>query len=196
MCGRFSLDRFPTSILDALDLDIVGFKPRTQVYPTNQVSVAFRPNYKNELTEMTWGWERPFSKRPLINARGAEAWEKRTWSKALRERRCIIPASGFYEWNENQPQGKRDRYRIDPVYDDGFAFGGLYEINSESGEMFMCILTTGPNKKMAKIHHRMPVILETDEFDHWFTSDSRDEINFLMQPANEDWITLEKQAKG
>ena len=190
MCGRFSLDSLPTNILDALDLNIVGFIPRTQVYPTNQVFVAFRPNGENEITEMTWGWERPFTKRPLINFRGWEAWEKRTWSKAMRERRCIVPSSGFFEWNENQPKGNRDRYRIDPVFEDGFAFGGLYEINSETGEMFVSIATTDPNKKMAKIHHRMPVILETDEFEHWFTSDDRDEINFLMQPPNEDWVTV------
>lgn len=190
MCGRFSLDALPTNILDVLELDIVGFKPRTQVYPTNQVSVAFRPNDKNEITEMTWGWERPFTKRPLINFRGWEAWEKRTWSKAMRERRCIVPSSAFFEWDENQPKGNRDRYRIGPAFEDGFAFGGLYEINSETGEMFVSIATTDPNKKMAKIHHRMPVILETDEFEHWFTSDDRDEINFLMQPANDDWVTV------
>ena len=139
---------------------------------------------------MTWGWERSFSKRPLINARSAEAWNKRTWSKALRERRCIIPASGFFEWNENQPKGKRDKYRIDPAYDDGFAFGGLYEINSETGEMFMSILTTVPNRKMSKIHHRMPVILETEEFENWFTTDDRKEVDYMMQPANEDWIEV------
>ena len=190
MCGRFSLDALPTNILDALDLNIVGFKPRTQVYPTQQVPVVYRPNGNNDLTEMSWGWERPFTKRPLINFRGWEAWEKRTWSKAMRERRCIVPSSGFFEWNENQPKGNRDRYRIDPAFEDGFAFGGLYEINSETGEMFVSIATTDPNKKMAKIHHRMPVILETDEFEHWFTSNDRDEINFLMQPANEDWVTL------
>ncbi len=152
--------------------------------------VVFKTNEKNEITEMTWGWERPFSKRPLINARGSEAWEKRTWAKALRERRCIIPASGFFEWNENQPKGHRDRYRIIPVFDDGFAFGGVYEINSETGEMFMSILTTDPNKKMAKIHHRMPVILDKDEFNNWFESDDRDEIDSMMVPANEDWINL------
>ena len=129
---------------------------------------------------------RGFESLSLRHARSAEAWDKRTWSKALRERRCIILASDFFEWNENQLQGKRDRYRIDPAFGDGFAFGGLYEINSETGEMFMSILTTGPNKKMQKIHHRMPVILDNEEFKNWFISDDRDEINFMMQPANEE----------
>ena len=103
------------------------------------MGVAIRTdNGNDELAQMQWGWERSFTKRPLINARSAEAWEKRTWSKVLQERRCIIPASGFYEWDEHMPKGKRDMYRIDPAYENGFAFGRLYEINSD-GEMFMSI---------------------------------------------------------
>ena len=79
------------------------------------------------------------------------------------------------------------------MYEDGFAFGGVYEINSETGEMFVSIATTEPNKKMAKIHHRIPVILETDEFENWFGAEDQEEIDYLMQPANEDWINLIKE---
>ncbi len=190
MCGRFSTATLPDTIIKALDLMPTNFQLRDQVYPTNQVDVVFRGEDGNEITHMTWGWERPFSKRPLINARGQEAWDKRTWAKALRERRCIIPASGFFEWDENQPKGSRDMYRITPTHEDGFALGGVYEINSESGEMFMSILTTDPNKKMAKIHHRMPVILQTKEFNDWFVEADRDYIDYLMGPANNDWIEL------
>lgn len=192
MCGRFSLDRFPTSIVEALIDAEIAFMPRSEIYPTNEVGVVIRTEHGNDFTQMKWGWERSFSKRPLINTRSAEAWEKRTWSKALRERRCIIPASGFFEWNQNQPKGKKDKYKITPAKDDGFAFGGLYEVNSD-GEMFMSILTTAPNKKMAKIHHRMPVILDKDEFSTWFESDDRDEIESMMHPANDDCIELEKE---
>ncbi len=103
-----------------------------------------------------------------------------------------MPASAFFEWDENRPKGKRDRYRIGPAFDDGFAFGGLYEINAD-GEMLMSILTTAPNKKMSKIHHRMPVILDKEEFNNWFESDDRDEIDYMMQPANDDWIELVKE---
>ncbi len=190
MCGRFSLGQYPDSIIKALDVGPVNFKPRNQVYPTNQIDVVFRGEDSNEIAVMTWGWERPFTKRPLINFRGYEAWEKRTWSKALRERRCISPVSGFFEWNENHPKGHRDRYRIKPTYDDEFAFGGVYEINSETGEMFVSIATTDPNKKMSKIHHRMPVILDKDEFNDWFVSKERDHVDDLMRPANEDWIDV------
>ena len=189
MCGRFSLDRLPANIIEALIDAEIAFTTREQVYPTNEVGVVIRTENGNEFAQMKWGWERSFSKRPLINTRSAEAWEKKTWSKAMYEHRCIIPTSGFFEWDENQPKGKRDRYRINPTHDDGFAFGGLYEVNSH-GEMFMSILTTAPNKKMSKIHHRMPVILETDEFENWFEAEDREEIDYMMQPANDDWIRL------
>ena len=192
MCGRFSTSHLPESIIKALNVVPDHFNLREQVYPRNQVDVVFRGEDRNEITQMTWGWERSFSKRPLINTRSAEAWNKRTWSKAMYERRCIIPASGFFEWDENQPKGKRDKYRIDSVVDDGFAFGGLYEINTD-GEMFMSILTTKPNKKMAKIHHRMPVRLDKKEFDDWFESNDCNEIDYMMQPADEERVELVKE---
>lgn len=138
---------------------------------------------------MKWGWERSFSKRPLINTRSTEAWQKKTWSNAMVRQRCIIPASGFFEWDENQARGKRDRYRIDPTQEDGFAMGGLYEVNSD-GEMYMSILTTSPNKKMAQIHHRMPVILAEKEFNDWFEAEDRIQIESMMQPIDEGLISL------
>ena len=73
MCGRFSLDYFPTTIVKALVDAEIAFQPREQVYPTNEVAVAIRTDNGNELAQMKWGWERSFSKRPLINARSAEA---------------------------------------------------------------------------------------------------------------------------
>lgn len=192
MCGRYMASDLPEPIIDALGVDPSGFNPREEVFPTNRVHVAFRPDDANEITEMTWGWNRSFSKRPLINTRGHEAWDKRTWRKAMRERRCIIPATGFYEWDVNQPKGSRDKYQILPNHEEGFAFGGLYEINKETGECFMSILTTEPNTKMEKIHHRMPVILNVEEFDKWFKSEDHDDIDGLMMRANDDWIKVTK----
>ena len=194
MCGRFFLDSVPRSIVEALvDAEIV-FIARKQIYPTNEVAVAIHTDNGNEFAQMKWGWERSFSKQPLINTRSAEAWDKKTWSKTMRKNRCIIPASGFFEWDQNQPKGKRDRYKISPAKADGFAFGGLYEVNYQTGEMFMSILTTAPNKKMAKIHHRMPVMLEQDEFIDWFDSEDHEEVMQMMRPAKDDGIDVRLDA--
>jgi len=189
MCGRFSLDRNPESIVAALIDAEVEFVSRVEVCPADQVDVVFRGEAGNELASMQWGWVRSFSKRPLINVRSAEAWDRKTWSQAMRTRRCIIPASGFFEWDENQPKGGRDKYRIEPADGDGFAFGGLYEFSTH-GEMFVSILTTAPNPKMARIHHRMPVMLDTAEFSDWFESSDRRQLEHLMQPIPDDRLRL------
>lgn len=192
MCGRFSLDRLPENIVEALIDAEIAFTPREQVYPSDEVQVVFRSENGNELAQMKWGWERSFSKRPLINARARETWDKPTWRNAINNSRCIIPISAYFEWNENQAKGKRDCYRIDPSFGDGFAMGGLYEINPKTGEMFMSVLTTEPNEKMAEIHHRMPVIVETPDFDNWLHSNDRDEIVTMLTPLESEKIEMRK----
>jgi putative SOS response-associated peptidase YedK len=170
----------------------ITFTPREQVYPSEAVSVVYRSESGNEIAQMKWGWERSFAKRPLINTRAREAWDKPTWRNAIRKRRCVVPVSAYFEWNENQAKGKRDCYRIDPTLDNGFALGGLYEVSPKTGKMFMSILTTAPNKKMAEIHHRMPVIIDKSKFRAWLESDERDEINALLAPVNSEQIELRK----
>ena len=192
MCGRFSLEQYPKTILEALELEYrVEFEPRIEIYPTNEVTVAIDNETDYELVPMIWGFKRSFSKTPLINTRSAEAWHKKTWADSLNKRRCIIPASGFYEWNQNQPKGKRDKYKINPIKEDGFALGGIYEINTD-GEMNVSVLTTAPNNKMQQIHHRMPVILDFNGFETWFKSSQKDEITQLMKPIGDERIDLIK----
>ena len=190
MCGRFSLDRLPDNIVEALLDAEISFTARKQVYPSENVGVVYRSENGNELAQMKWGWKRSFAKRPLINTRANEAWDKPTWREAIEYQRCIIPVSAYFEWNENQPKGKRDCYRIDPVNENGFALGGLYEIDKKTGEMFMSILTTSPNSKMAEIHHRMPVILDELMFDMWLTSENRKEIDQVLVPICSNQIEM------
>ena len=192
MCGRFSLDRLPDNIIETLIDAEISFTAREQVYPSEDVSVVYRSENGNEFAQMKWGWERSFAKRPLINTRAREAWDKPTWRNAIKRHRCIIPVSAYFEWDENQPRGKRDCYRIDPTFDNGFALGGLYEINETTGEMFMSILTTVPNSKIAEIHHRMPVILNIPVFDMWLESEDRKDIDMLISPIKSEQINMRK----
>ena len=194
MCGRFSLNRFPESVIAALIDAEIEFFPRAEVCPADQVDVVFRGDTSNEIASMQWGWKRPFSSKPLINARSAGAWEKKTWAQALRERRCIIPASGFFEWDENQPQGQRDKYRVEPMDGDGFAFAGLYEISTK-GEMFMSILTTTPSPMLSRIHHRIPVILDRGCYVDWLESKDRSVLEPMMHalPGSQLRLTREKR---
>lgn len=192
MCGRFSLDRLPENIVEALIDAEIAFTPRDQVYPSDEVPVVFKSENGNEFAQMKWGWERSFSKRPLINARAKETWDKPTWRNAINNHRCIVPVSAYFEWNENQAKGKRDCYRIDPTFEDGFAMGGLYEVNQQTGEMFMSVLTTDPNEKMAEIHHRMPVLLNREDYESWLTSNNRSEVEAMLYPVTNEQIQLQR----
>lgn len=191
MCGKFSLEQYPKTIIEYLGMDNVHFTAQPEVFPNTDITVALHTDHGNELASMRWGWQRSFAKKPLINTRSAEAWEKKTWSESMYKRRCIIPASGFFEWDQNQPKGKKDCYKITPTEEDGFALGGIYEI-SHDGEMFASILTTAPNAKMKEIHHRMPVIIDKNDFDEWFESNDRLAITALMQPLANESIELHK----
>lgn len=181
------------------------------IYPRDDfhLSAKLFPYYKPLLTGfadhgkqfdaafMNWGWKRDWDKgKRLFNSRrvsakGQPIWDSRVWGDAIRKRRCVIPVNAFYEWDENQARGNRDRYRIERE-ELAMALGGIYEISSE-GEMFISICTTDPNKKMSKIHHRMPVIIDNNDVKEWLTSDNHEAVNNLMGSSPESWITLTKE---
>lgn len=147
---------------------------------------------------MNWGWKRDWDKgKRLFNSRrvsakGQPIWDSRVWGEAIRKRRCLIPINAYYEWDENQPRGKRDRYRVERS-GSALALGGIYEISSD-GEMFMSICTTDPNKKMSTIHHRMPVIIDKKDVEEWLVSDNQEAVNNLMSSSPERWIDLIKES--
>ena len=148
---------------------------------------------------MNWGWLRDWDHgKRLFNSRrmskkGQLIWESPLWGDAIRRRRCLIPVNAFYEWDQNQPKGRRNRYRIE-THEAAFTLGGIYEV-SQDGEMFLSVCTTDPNEKMAGIHHRMPVIIAPDEAEQWLFGKEAKDIDELMQAKPVEYIcmTLEKQ---
>lgn len=146
---------------------------------------------------MNWGWQREWDKdKRLFNARrvstkGQVIWKSPVWGEAVRRRRCLIPINAFYEWNQNQSKGKRDRYRVETL-EPAMCLGGIFEINAE-GEMFLSICTTDPNKKMAAIHHRMPVIIDKKDSEEWLLSDSEQDIDQLMWSRPNEEIVMIKE---
>lgn len=165
------------------------------------VPTAFK-NTEGEMdaAQMNWGWVREWDKGKRlfnsrrISAKGQPIWDSKVWGKAIRNQRCLIPIPHFYEWNANQPKGKRDCYRVEHADGEAYILGGIYEINSD-GEMFMSICTTDPNKKMEKIHHRMPVIIDKKDSEEWLVSDNQQDVDNLMSSAPDNWISLIKERK-
>lgn len=194
MCGRFALIAPGESLAETFDLtEVPQVAPRYNIAPTQPVAVVrLHPGTaERELTHMHWGLIPFWAKDPgigsrMINARAETVAEKPAFRAAYRYRRCLIPASGFYEWQ--QQNGDKQPYYIHPAEGQVLALAGLWEHwQSEDGsEIESCtILTTRPNERIGRYHNRMPVILPREDFPVWLQSDGThtEELQHLLRPA-------------
>jgi putative SOS response-associated peptidase YedK len=197
MCGRYAL----TQTLDDVralfgDLDAEPFPPRYNIAPTQPVAVIHLVRGRRHFSLMRWGlvpaWvEDPRTFSLLVNARSESAADRPAFANALRYRRCLLPASGFYEWRS---RGKvRQPYWVRPRGGGLIALAGLYETWSDrdGGEIdSVTILTTAANAPVAPIHDRMPVIIARQDFDRWLrsTGGPDDDVADLLRPAPDDLL--------
>jgi putative SOS response-associated peptidase YedK len=174
MCGRFTItitigyaERF------SVGCGVVPDTPRYNVAPGQQIPVIVRTNEGNEAIPMEWGlvpsWARetPVA-RPFINARAESLLSKPAFRGPVRYRRCLVPATGFYEWART---GKsRTPFYFRRKDNALFAFAGLYERWSPGpgdGRAGFAIVTTAPNELIRGIHDRMPAILTKGDEEEW-----------------------------
>jgi len=177
MCGRYRLSRRKQLVEEYFDSvsNEEEWSPRYNIAPTQPVPVI-RQNPKEpvrELSLMHWGlvpsWAKDSSlAAKMINARSETASTKPAFRDALKSRRCLIPADGFYEWKRVGKTKQPFCFEIN----DGelFAFAGLWDRwkDPSGGWVKTCsILTTTPNAVTAAVHDRMPVILDPDSYDFW-----------------------------
>jgi putative SOS response-associated peptidase YedK len=171
MCGRFTITH-PNTALAALFDAVAGNdlpeSPRFNICPTNPVAVVTSEGGRR-LRAMRWGlipaWYKAVNDGPLIiNARSDTVADKPAFREAIRQRRCILPASGFYEWSAG-PNGTRLPWYI--TRNDGapMAFGALWSRWGGMDTVAMVTVEGGPN--MAGIHDREPVILEPADWPLW-----------------------------
>jgi putative SOS response-associated peptidase YedK len=178
MCGRYRLSRRKQLVEEYFDIADWqdDWSPRYNIAPTQSVPVI-RQNPKEpvrELSLMRWGliphWAQDASvAASMINARAETASTKPAFRDALKSRRCLIPADGFYEWKRT-PKTKQP-YCFEVNDGELFAFAGLWDgWNDASGKWLKTcsILTTSPNAVTSAVHDRMPVILRPDSYDLWF----------------------------
>ncbi len=180
MCGRYTLSRRHEELIRAFDIAraseaLHGTGPRYNIAPGTGVVAVWddRDREARAADILMWGlvpgWARePEIGRRLINARAETAAQKPAFKSAMRYRRCLIPADGFFEW-------KRDGRAKQPYYfqvEDGrlFAFAGLWEhwMSPDGSEIRSCaVLTTEANARVARVHDRMPVIISEPDYDRW-----------------------------
>ena len=200
MCGRFSLTELdPTVIREAFSVpDVPDLSPRYNIAPTQPVATVVRDAESgvNRIAVMRWGLVPHWAKDPtigsrMINARAESVAEKPAFRSALRYRRCLIVADGFYEW-QAQNGGPKQPMFIALQDRQPFGFAGLWErwTEPESGEVLTTctIITTEPNELMVSIHNRMPVILPREAYGEWLDPAQTDSkrVTPLLKPFPAD----------
>jgi putative SOS response-associated peptidase YedK len=195
MCGRFTLATPASEWAALFRLDeIPDVEPRFNIAPTQDVMVVRAPSglrerpglhlapsgspVPREAATMRWGliprWAREIgSGQPLINARSETVAEKPSFRDSYRERRCLVVADGFYEW---QAAGRHKQpYWIGIAGGQPFGFAGLWDRwKAEDGHTVdsCTILTTDANESLRPLHDRMPVIVAPEQFDMWMDPDT------------------------
>jgi len=173
MCGRFVIELTPDLATRFFGLDEVpDLPPRYNIAPTQSVPVIREASDgSRRLSMMRWGLVPSWAKDigdGLINARSETINEKPSFRQAFRQRRCIVVASGFYEWS--RVEGKKVPHYVKMIDVGPMPFAGIWEAwcSPDGQVMESCaILTTSANAAVAPIHDRMPVILHPDELGLW-----------------------------
>ncbi len=174
MCGRYTVTSAPEAIRALFAYsEQPNFPPRYNVAPTQPIAIVRLAEGKRQFALVRWGMLPSWVKDPktftlLINARGESVSGKPAFRAAMKRRRCLIPADGFYEWKAAGP--RKQPYYVTAKLGGPLAFAGLWETwtgpNGEELET-AAIVTTRANRALAAIHERMPVIIPPEAFDLW-----------------------------
>jgi len=174
MCGRFAIISSPEAIRRLFGYsDTPNFPPRYNVAPTQPIPTVMQVEATRRFRLMRWGLIPAWAKDPakvglLINARSETLNERPAFRNAMRYRRCLIPADGYYEWPETGPR-KRPLF-VYPARGGPMTFAGLAETwTGPNGEEMdtVAIVTTAAARDLASFHPRMPAVIHPDAFDLW-----------------------------
>ncbi len=197
MCGRFNLITDAGALVDFFELGQgMELQPRYNIAPSRDVAVVRETGGGRALSMLRWGLIPSWAKDPkigyrMINARAETVAEKPSFRVALRRRRCLIPATGFYEWKA-VPGGKQP-YNIQLVDGGLFAFAGLWERWQGGGGQAVescTIIVTEANRAISPIHDRMPVILDPSDYKNWLDPQLQDAASLqpMLRPCPSNWI--------
>ncbi len=193
MCGRYRLSRRKQLIAEYFDtVDEIDWEPRYNIAPTQNVGIVRQDREYpiRKFSLVRWGLIPYWAKDPsisakMINARSETVLEKPVFREAFQNRRCLVPADGFYEW-------KRTGRSKQPIHigmkdDSLFAFAGIWDRwKDASGNLFetCSILTTTPNSLLAEVHDRMPVILKPENYELWLDPEFKDldTLSAMLKP--------------
>ena len=215
MCGRYAITLPPEAVRAYFAYgETPNFPPRYNIAPTQPIPVVAADPYSagavRHFRLMRWGFLPGFVKDPkgfplIINARAETIAKKASFGAALKRRRCLVIADGFYEWRTEGRAGGRGAvkrpYLIRRVSGEPMGFAGLYETwcDPSGGEIdTACIVTTSANSLAARVHDRMPAILEPRDFAAWLDVDGVGTVKALalLKPAPSQALELVEIGSG
>ncbi|MFN4219045.1 MAG: SOS response-associated peptidase [Candidatus Bipolaricaulia bacterium] len=200
MCGRFTLTLSTAQIEARFGVPLPAqYKPRYNIAPTQEILALIADDQGRRIEPLRWGLIPHWAKDPqiaqkLINARAETLFEKPSFRDAVRRRRCLILADGFYEWRQT-PSGKKTPVYVRLKSREPFGFAGLWESwNSPDGQTLKTctIITTEPNELIKPIHNRMPVIVSREYEELWLdpSPKARAELERVLRPYHAEELEL------
>jgi putative SOS response-associated peptidase YedK len=197
MCGRYAVTSAPEAIRALFGYaEQPNFPPRYNIAPTQPIGIVRLVEGKRQFALVRWGLLPSWVKDPrsfslLVNARGESLADKPAFKAAMKYRRCLVPADGFYEWKATGT--RKQPYYVHAKSGQPLAFAGLWETwtgpNGEEMET-AAIVTTRVNRALADIHDRMPVVVSPDAFNLWLdcTNVDAETAASLVAPAPENLL--------
>jgi putative SOS response-associated peptidase YedK len=197
MCGRYAITTAPEAMRALFRYpDQPNFPARYNIAPTQPIPIVRLEEGGRRFALVRWGLIPAWVKHPqgfslLVNARGDTVLDKPAFRSAMRYRRCLVPADGFYEWK--RVGDRKQPYFVRLKSGGAMAFAGLWEVwsgpNGEEMET-AAIVTTEANRTLCSIHERMPVIVPPEAFDLWLNCRAVDAVTAatLIAPAPDDLL--------
>ena len=193
MCGRFTLYITAEDLASHYHLRILPVtEPRYNIAPSQQINIIKAASGEPTLSTVKWGLIPHWAKDEkigykLINARAETVSEKPSFRNAFKHRRCLIPASGFYEWKK---EGSRKQpYYFQAKGESVFSMAGIWESwKAPDGDIVesCSIITTAANELVSRIHDRMPVIIAKDSYKIWLSAENNGQLfKELLKPYSE-----------
>lgn len=212
MCGRYVIEDVQelserlTNVRLVFDFER-AFEPTWNAAPSQRLPVMVAEDDHWAVRLMQWGlipaWAKPDQKAPVspINARSETVAEKPMFRSLIRNTRCVVPASGFYEWQRQE--GAKQPFYIHRTDGEPMYFAGVWSelpagMGHEDAAGSYAILTTEANERMSAVHDRMPVILDPDDVEAWLDREETNPVvlEHLMDAADEDDINLYPVSKS
>lgn len=204
MCGLYSFRRSPEEVRALFGYaEQADFPPREHIAPGHPIAIVRMERGRRIYALVHWGFIPSWMKevkpgRPLANARAESVLAKPSFRNAMKRRRCLVPADGFFQWKGEVP-GKKQPFHVHRPGHDLFAIAGLWEpwMGADGSEIDTALIITTPaSRALAAVHKRMPAIVKPEDFELWLECDrfGAEAAARLLVPASDDYFVAEPVA--